>query len=211
MSDFAGQNQQPDGEGKQADFKADETPAVLGGDDYLNGADEQVNDEDKRFQEADKLVETPVPHAPEAYEIDYGQPGIDPYIDQQFRNFAHENGISGQLAQKLVDFNNSLEEGRMQEHQIQTDAWEKQTRSLPGWQGKNYRQNMGVANKALQTFASPELAEMIRASGFSCHPEIVKAFYNVGMRLSEDSYVDSKKNTSREKTIGEVLYPNQPI
>lgn len=212
MNDFAEQNQQSEEMVPKDGAAADGTPAVLGGEEFMSEDSGEVQGENDRIQEADRLADTPIPHGPDAYELNYGLPeGIDPHIDQQFRNFAHDNGISGDLAQKLVDFNNQLESGRMQDHQIQTESWEKQTRALPGWQGRNYRQNMGVANKALQAFASPELAEMIKDSGYSCHPEVVKTFYNVGMRLSEDSYVDSRQNTPREKTIGEVLYPNQPI
>lgn len=200
MSDFAEQNQQPEDVVQPDRVISDEVQPVLGGEDFIAEEFTEEQNESEHLLEAEKLGDTPIPDAPEAYELNYGQPnGIDPYIDQQFRNFAHENGISGELAQKLVDFNNQLESGRMEEHQIQTESWEKQTRALPGWQGKNYRQNMGVANKALQAFASPELADMIRSSGYSCHPEVVKTFYNVGMRLSEDSYVDSRKNTPREK------------
>ena len=188
-----------------------ETPAVLGGEDYHDQSGE-VFDSGDRNDVSGRDVAVSVPHGPDAYELDYGAPdGIDPYVDQQFRNFAHENGISGELAQKLVDFNNQLEAANMAENDIKIDAWEKQTRALPGWQGKNYRENMGVANKALQTFASPELAELISSSGLSCHPEVVKTFYNIGMRLAEDSYVDGRKNARHEKTIGEILYPNQPV
>ncbi|WP_415718292.1 endoprotease [Maridesulfovibrio sp.] len=190
----------------------DELPeAVLGGDNICQ--DDSLDAQSgSAIEEAEQLTDIPVPHAPEAYELDYGLPeGIDPQVDSQFRQFAHANGVSGELAQKLVDFHNSLEAARYQEHQTQTGEWERQTRSLPGWHGNNYRKNMGVANKALQAFASPALARMIRESGYACHPEVVKTFYNVGRRLTEDSYVDSGRNAGRKKTIGEILYPNQPI
>ncbi|WP_432735837.1 hypothetical protein [Maridesulfovibrio sp. FT414] len=154
----------------------------------------------------------PAPPAPEEYRIDYGQPGgVDPYIDREFRDFAHRNGISGELAQKLVDFSNSLELGRMRDHLNRTSQWEREVRSLPGWHGRNYDHNMSVARRAMQAFGSPELTELIRTSGYGNHPEVVKAFYNVGKSLSEDSYVDSSRRTPRKKTIGEILYPNQPI
>lgn len=215
MSDFAEPDQQPDQQLEQQVPQSEQssgvTPAVFGGDEPADDSEAREK-HDGKIQEAEQLTDNPVPHAPEAYDINYGQPGgVDPYLDRQFRSFAHENGISGELAQKLVDFNNQLESSRMQEQQLQAEAWEKQTRELPGWQGRNYRQNMGVANRALQAFASPALAEMIRSSGYSCHPEVVKTFYNVGKRLSEDSYVDSNMNTPRKKTIGEILYPNQPV
>ncbi len=153
-----------------------------------------------------------VPPAPEEYNIDYRQPGgIEPYIDRQFRDFAHRNGISGDLAQKMVDFNSTLEAARWQDHRQQMEQWDRETRSLPGWHGRNYTRNMGIARRAMQTFGSQELADLVSSSGYGNHPEVVKAFYNVGKCLSEDSYVDSNRRTPRKKTIGEILYPNQPV
>ncbi|CCO25106.1 endoprotease [Maridesulfovibrio hydrothermalis] len=218
MSDFPGpDNSQSDHHDSKPANNSEVAQAVLGGEDFIEEGASAVSgavniDIDAADQKGVNQAEEDRSVGPDAYELDYGQPdGIDPYVDQQFREFAHEHGIDGNLAQKLVDFNNKLDSARMQEHEIQTQAWEKQTRSLPGWQGNNYRQNMSVANKALQAFASPDLANMIKSAGYSCHPEVVKTFYNIGMRLSEDSYVDSSKNTPRKKTIGEILYPDQPV
>lgn len=195
----------------QAKMKDEVADPVLGGE-SLQEEDFAEDQGGPVIEEAEQLTDNPIPNLPEAYELDYGLPeGIDPHVDRQFRQFAHENGVSGEMAQRLVDFHNSLEAARYQDHQTQTGEWESQTRSLPGWHGNNYRKNMGVANRALQAFASPVLAKMIQESGYSCHPEVVKTFYNVGRRLSEDSYVDSNRNTPRKKTIGEILYPNQPI
>jgi len=210
MMDFSvGDDQQPDHHSPRDNADDEVAEPVLGGETLAEESEEQP---DPVVQEADRLTDHPVPDAPEAYELDYGmQDEIDPHVDRQFRQFAHENGVSGEMAQKLVDFHNSLEAARYEDHQTQTGEWERQTRSLPGWHGANYRKNMGVANKAVQTFASPALAKMIRDSGYSCHPEVVKAFYNVGRRLAEDSYVEGRGAAPREKTIGEILYPNQPI
>jgi len=211
MMDFPIGDSHPDHGTVQAGMRDEVPEAVLGGDNlFQDGGSEEQGD--PVIEEAEQLTDIPVPQAPEAYELDYGlQEGIDPHVDRQFRQFAHENGVSGEMAQKLVDFHNNLEAARYQDHQTQTGEWERQTRSMPGWHGNNYRKNMGVANKALQAFASPALAKMIRESGYACHPEVVKTFYNVGRRLTEDSYVDSSRNTGRKKTIGEILYPNQPI
>ncbi|WP_320169527.1 endoprotease [Maridesulfovibrio sp.] len=166
----------------------------------------------KRSGQAEENTSSAIPPAPEDYRIDYGLPGgVDPQIDSRFRNFAHENGISAELAQKLVDFSNQLETVRMEEQHYQVEEWEKQLRAMPGWQGRNYSRNVGIARQALRTFASPELAELIGTSGYGNHPEVVKAFYKVGKRLSEDSYLDSSRRTPRKKTIGEILYPDQPV
>ncbi|OEU66730.1 MAG: hypothetical protein BA863_12385 [Desulfovibrio sp. S3730MH75] len=149
---------------------------------------------------------------PADYNINYGEgANVQPYIDKQFRDFARENGVSGEMAQKLVDFNSQLEVARVQDHKLQAGKWREETKSIPGWQGASYNKNMGVANNALQAFASPELVNMIVEAGYQNHPEIIKAFYGIGVKMSEDSYVDNKGPTGRKKTMGEILYPNQPV
>ncbi|SME88442.1 hypothetical protein [Desulfovibrio gilichinskyi] len=149
---------------------------------------------------------------PADYEINYGE-GIEvpSHIDQHFRDFARENGVTAELAQKLVDFNNKLESARHQDHEQQVNKWADEISSLPGWHGAAFRQNVSIANKAMKAFASPELVKLIKDSGYNNHPEVVKAFHGIGMRMSEDSYVDSPRPTGRKKTIGEILYPNQPV
>ncbi|WP_051676857.1 hypothetical protein [Maridesulfovibrio frigidus] len=149
---------------------------------------------------------------PADYKINYGEgANVQPYIDKQFRDFARENGVSGEMAQKLVDFNGQLEVARGQDQKLQAGKWREETKSLPGWQGASYNKNMGIANNALQAFASPELVNMIVEAGYQNHPEIIKAFHGIGVKMSEDSYVDNKGPSGRKKTMGEILYPNQPV
>ncbi|SDL07557.1 hypothetical protein SAMN05660337_1994 [Maridesulfovibrio ferrireducens] len=202
--------------------QAKELPSILGGDDaeYEQGSDQepsQKQDENQRNREGESKDGEPtlrsVPQVdPADYEINYGE-GVEipSHIDKHFRDFARENGVTGEMAQKLVDFNNKLEVARRQDHEQQIYKWAEQINSLPGWQGNAFRQNVSVANKAMKTFASPELVNLIKKSGYNNHPEVVKAFHGIGMRMSEDSYVDSPKPTGRKKTIGEILYPNQPV
>ena len=139
MMDFpVGDDSQPDHYSPQAKMKDELAEPVLGGDSLLE-EDSSEEQDGPTIEEAEQLTDNPVPNAPEAYELNYGLPdGIDPHVDSQFRQFAHENGVSGEMAQKLVDFHNTLEAARFQDHQTQTGDWERQTRSLPGWHGNNY-------------------------------------------------------------------------
>ncbi|MBI9112825.1 endoprotease [Maridesulfovibrio ferrireducens] len=189
--------------------QAKELPSILGGDD---AEDENQRNREGEIKEGEPTLRSAPQVDPADYEINYGE-GVEipSHIDKHFRDFARENGVTGEMAQKLVDFNNKLEVARRQDHEQQIYKWAEQINSLPGWQGNAFRQNVSVANKAMKAFASPELVNMIKNSGYNNHPEVVKAFHGIGMRMSEDSYVDSPKPTGRKKTIGEILYPNQPV
>lgn len=204
------------------DEQANGRISILGNDDgeLEHGSDKEIGQKSVGNQNRGADVESEVKPVlrsavqidPADYEINYGE-GIEvpSHIDQHFRDFARENGVTAELAQKLVDFNNKLESARHHDHEQQVNKWADEISSLPGWQGAAFRQNVSIANKAMKAFASPELVKLIKDSGYNNHPEVVKAFHEIGVRMSEDSYVDSPRPTGRKKTLGEILYPNQPV
>ncbi len=204
-----GQNSKDQTSESEASFADNYDPAKAGRNSQganVNPAERLANSEAQGKGEAQPSVD------PADYNINYGEgANVQPYIDKQFRDFARENGVSGEMAQKLVDFNSQLEVARGQDQKLQAGKWREETKSLPGWQGASYNKNMGIANNALQAFASPELVNMIVEAGYQNHPEIIKAFHGIGVKMSEDSYVNNTGPTGRKKTMGEILYPNQPV
>lgn len=79
MSDFAEPDQQPDQQLEQQVPQSEQssgvTPAVFGGDEPADDSEAREK-HDGKIQEAEQLTDNPVPHAPEAYDINYGQPGV---------------------------------------------------------------------------------------------------------------------------------------
>ena len=55
--------------------------------------------------------------------------------------------------------------------------------------GDKLAENLSVARKALETFGTPELRDVLNATGFGNHPAVIKAFYKIGQAISEDRFV----------------------
>lgn len=121
---------------------------------------------------------------PEGVELDEAMMG-------GFMDIAKEAGISKDAAQKLV----SLYAGKQQEAvDAQFQQWDDVRK---GWQadfnadkefgGKNAKENLALANKALAHFGSKELKEFGEHYGWADNPEYLKMLVRVGKTLSEDS------------------------
>lgn len=95
--------------------------------------------------------------------------------------------------------------------QRQADAWQAQTEEWAATVkadkeigGDKLTANLGVAQRALDTFGTPELKEYLNGTGLGNHPELVKAFIKVGKAMSEDGMVTGKEGGQR--SAAEVLY-----
>jgi hypothetical protein len=98
-------------------------------------------------------------------------------------------------AQKLVSFFAEqrqadlagVEQSITAAHVAQVQEWQAASRSDKEFGGPNLTKNLGIAKQALKTFGTPELRQLFDGLGISNHPEVIRAFYRVGGRLSEDT------------------------
>lgn len=150
-----------------------------------------------------------VPDSPDGYEFSYSKEiQIDPALEGSFKEFAHQNGINTEVAQKLVDFN--CESIMRQQAQLteQIKGWCDEVKKMPGWQGNSFNEKISVAHGAVGRFVPPEVAELLDSTGYGNHPAVVKMFYEIGKNMSEDRYVDAQ-HTAAKRDPASILYPNQ--
>lgn len=148
--------------------------------------------------------------APEKYEFKAGE-GVE--LDQEalkdFEPLARELNLNNEQAQKLVDMYGTKLLPMVQKQQA--EAWQKQTE---GWAesvkadkeigGDKLTSSISTAQRALETFGTPELKEYLNTTGLGNHPELIKVFVKVGKAMSEDGMVTGKE--SGQRTAAEVLY-----
>jgi hypothetical protein len=65
-----------------------------------------------------------------------------------------------------------------------------------------------VARKALESFGSPALKELLNNTGLGNHPEVIKAFHKVGKLISEDKMVKGTPATPGSDDIAKKLFPS---
>ena len=129
---------------------------------------------------------------PESYEAFTDAQG-NPVSNDDFKGFteaAKSVGLSQENAQKMFtamygEADNYVRR-RTQEFAAQ---WAEQSKADPEFGGANFNQNMGQIATAYKQFATPELKQLLDASGLGNHPEVMRLFYRVGKALSQDTGV----------------------
>jgi len=142
--------------------------------------------------------------APETYEAFKAPEGfaLDEQLLGEFTPVLKELNLSQDAAQKVMDFAPKLVEATQQKtvatllDQLgmkDVDGWAAASKADPEIGGEKFAENLGVAKKALDTFASPALKAVLKSTKLGDHPELLRAFFKVGKAISEDSFVAGGK------------------
>lgn len=202
------------------DAAAQDTTAAAAGDgqseaSVLTPEAQQQAPQQEQGQEADAKAEGESTEkadqkqaAPEEY-ADFTLPeGIEMDADvlTEFKGFAKEHGISQEAAQKLIDMQSGMESKRAEQMQQQAadqaQKWLGDLKADKEFGGDNYDKNVGVALKAVEQFATPELRTLLTDSGLGNHPEMVKVFHRIGKAISDDKLVlGGSQESSSEMSI----------
>lgn len=153
---------------------------------------------------------SPAPAAPEAY-ADFALPeGVAVNAERmgEFKSLAKELNLTQDAAQKLVDMNARAEVARATQVQDTLKAWGEAAKADKEIGGDKFAENMAVVAKARDTFASPELKQFLDQTKLGDHPEMLRAFYRIGQRLSEDSFVQGRGGSNSTASVAQRMYPN---
>lgn len=76
--------------------------------------------------------------------------------------------------------------------QQQAAAWAAATRADKELGGDRLGENLAVAKRALDALATPGLVQLLDKTGLGNHPDVVRAFYQAGRLIAEDSLVSGR-------------------
>ncbi|HBR1657943.1 peptidase [Klebsiella variicola] len=189
-------------QGEQSAQQDGENPSVDG-----EVQKEKTENQDGEQQKTEK--EQKQEGAPEKYEFQAGEGvELDAEALKDFEPVARELNLTNEQAQKLVDAYPKILAGVQQRQaeawQAQTEEWAATVKADKEIGGDKLTANLGVAQRALDTFGTPALKEYLNGTGLGNHPELVKAFVKVGKAMSEDGVVTGKE--SGQRSAAEVLY-----
>lgn len=148
------------------------------------------------------------PAVPESYELAMPE-GIelDKASAEEFSAVARELKLDQASAQKLADIAAKQQQRQVEAHTKLVESWVEQVKTDKEIGGDKLDENLGIARKALETFGSPELRDVLNASGLGNHPAVIKAFYKAGKAVSEDKFVTgAPKGTDTD--AARKLFPN---
>ncbi|WP_417070821.1 hypothetical protein [Niveibacterium terrae] len=188
----------------QAAAAAPETAAQQAEQSLLTSAETKAAAPAEQTQQA-------APRAPEKYEFKLpdGNAALSGETLTAFEDVARELDLPQDQAQKVID---KLAPAIAAQNaaafdQAKTD-WASASSSDKEFGGDKLTENLAVAKKAVDQFASPDLRKLLESSGFGNHPEVVRLFYRVGQRISEDKFVSGGTRGATRNSAAAVLYDN---
>ena len=130
------------------------------------------------------------PAVPEAYEFTMPEGvAVDKTAAEEFTAIAKELKLDQASAQKVADVGAKMAQRQAEAHAKLVETWVEQTKADKDIGGDKLQENLAVARKAIDTFGTPELKDVLNATGFGNHPAVIKAFYKAGMAISGDRFV----------------------
>ena len=184
-----------------------ETPAV-----EAAAATSEAEGEVKTEGEAEKPV-----GAPEAYTDFAFADGLvaDPELMGEFTPLATELNLSQEQAQKLVDIASKMmlkqATAGQDAYKATTAGWTEASKSDKEFGGAKFDASIVMAQRALNSFATPELKEALNSTGLGNHPEMIRLMVRIGSAMKEDGLVTgSTPTTTVVKSKAEILYGNPP-
>lgn len=130
------------------------------------------------------------PAIPESYE--FKMPDgveLDAAAAEEFSTIAKELKLDQASAQKVADLGAKMAQRQAEKHAELVQSWVEQVKADKEFGGDKLTENLAVAKKALDTFGTPELRDVLNSTGLGNHPEVIRAFYKAGKAISEDRFV----------------------
>lgn len=148
------------------------------------------------------------PQVPEAYDLQMPEGvELDKVATDEFTTIAKELKLDQAAAQKLADIAAKQAQRQVEAHTALVESWVEQVKTDKDIGGDKLDENLSIARKALDTFGTPELRDVLNASGLGNHPAVIKAFVKAGKAISEDKFVAGAAK-GNDTDPAKKLFPN---
>lgn len=135
--------------------------------------------------------------APEGVELDKAQ------VDQ-FKALAKDLNLPADKAKAIADIAIKAEVQRREAFAAQTKAWGD---AVAADKELGSPENQALARKAIDTFGTPELREILNVTGLGNHPEMVRLALRIGKSISEDKVLGKSAGEAPARDFASLLYP----
>ncbi len=161
----------------------------------------QEGDQDNPTADAESEV-------PEKYDF---KPPEGMEFDEETINLYAEAAKEAGLSQEKADIILGKIAPHLAQQQIKavekaSAEWEAASRADPEFGGDKLNENLSVAAKAIEQFATPELKTLLNESRLGNNPEVIRLFYRVGKAISEDGFVSA--TGAPQTSDARALFPN---
>ncbi len=206
-----------DESGKENDVKATEAETKDAKVDDAEAVDAKADDAEAKADEETKESEDDKDQdgAPDEY-TDFSMPegmDIDKAALAEFAPVAKELNLTQDQAQKLVDIQAKAVQDSVK---AQSDAWaetkktwEAEVKADKEIGGDNFDEKVASAKIALDKIGTPELRNLLNATGIGSNVELIRAFSKVGDMIKDDTmHFGGASNSGEKKSAAQILFPD---
>lgn len=135
---------------------------------------------------------------------------LDTKAPERIAEFAKKHGLSQEAAEAVLDGQHEAVRGYKQTQESQFNdmkaRWVDEVTNDKEIGGEAFAQNVEVAKRALDRFATPDFKKALESTGFGNHPELVRIFYRIGKAMKADNVILSGTQAGSRKSLEEVFY-----
>lgn len=149
-----------------------------------------------------------VAQAPESYELKMPEGvELDKAAADEFIAIAKELKLDQANAQKFADVGAKMAQRQIESHAKLVESWAEQVKTDKDIGGDKLQENLAVARKAIETFGTPDLKDVLNSTGLGNHPAFVKFAYQFGKAISEDKFVTGSPK-GPETDMAKRMFPS---
>lgn len=152
------------------------------------------------------------PVVPEKYDLKLPEGSLlhASHVDK-FSTDAKSLGLSQDQAQALLNRESQLksefQSELIKQHEQNVSQWAVQAKADQEIGGANFGRAVELSKRFIDKHASPEFKEMLNASGYGDHPEMLRMIWRATKHLSEEPMVaPGSQAGSAKKSAAEILY-----
>lgn len=136
---------------------------------------------------------------------------LDTVAVAEFSEIAKELKLSQADADRAVGVAIKMAQRQAEATAATVKGWADQCKADKEFGGDNLDANVAIAQKAIDTFGTPELKAILAQSGWGNHPEFVRFAYKAGKAMSDDTFAKGGNpgSSNEGKSLAERMYPNQ--
>ncbi len=125
-------------------------------------------------------------------------------------SYAKEQGLSQTVAQEMLDresiATSASQSASMERAKMLHEQWAKEARADKSFGGENFTENVNLAKRGMDSFASPELVDIFTQTGLGNNVEVLKMFKRLGELVKSDGFVSGMNSEPDTRSDGEIFY-----
>ncbi|MBQ8886271.1 MAG: hypothetical protein IJY61_01040 [Candidatus Gastranaerophilales bacterium] len=141
--------------------------------------------------------------------------GYDEALLNEFNELAAKYNLSQKSANELMSMavkltqltDSNILKAQAEQHRQTVENYKRTLINDSEIGGANFEKTMKTANVAYTQFADEEVQKLLQETGLNCHPQVVKMFYNIGLKMQNDYIYGANAAAVQKENREDILFP----